>query len=123
MDTVRKADKAKCVIKYNKWAGMNKGKLKVFRSDKINIGIYGNAWKDNSNSTNRRFKICSSPHIIWVIILQTMKRAGHVIRKGEKRNAHRVLVGKPERDFLWGLRVCGRRILKLILNIKWEEVD
>jgi hypothetical protein len=46
-----------------------------------------------------------------------MKRAGHVLCKGEKRNAYRVLVGKLEKDFLGGLRVCGRRILKWILKI------
>jgi hypothetical protein len=52
-----------------------------------------------------------------------MKRAGLVLCKGEKRNAYRDLIGKPGRYFLGGLRVCGRRILKRILKIKWEEVD
>jgi len=52
-----------------------------------------------------------------------MKRAGHVLCKGKKRNAYRDLVGKPERYFLEGLHVCGTRILKRILKIKWEEVD
>jgi hypothetical protein len=51
-----------------------------------------------------------------------MKRTGHVLHKAEKRNAYRILVGKPERDFLGGLRLCGRRVLKWILQIKWEEV-
>jgi len=61
--------------------------------------------------------------MILVIILHTMKRAGHVLCKGKKRNAYRDLVGKPERYFLEGLHVCGTRILKRILKIKWEEVD
>jgi hypothetical protein len=52
-----------------------------------------------------------------------MKWAGHVLRKGEKRNAYRVLVGKLPRDFLGGLCVCVRKILKCILKIKWQEVD
>jgi hypothetical protein len=58
-----------------------------------------NLSKGNRNNTNRRLKICSSPHIIRVIILQTMKRAGHILRMGEKRNTYRVLVEKPKRDF------------------------
>jgi hypothetical protein len=52
-----------------------------------------------------------------------MKWAGHVLCMGEKRNAYRVLVGKPERDFLGGLRACGKRILIWILKIQWEEVE
>jgi hypothetical protein len=38
----------------------------------------------------------SSPSIIRVIKLWRMKLAGHVARMGEKRNAYRLLVGKPE---------------------------
>jgi hypothetical protein len=37
-----------------------------------------------------------SPNIIRMIKLRGMRRAGHVVRKGEKWNAYRVLVGKPE---------------------------
>jgi hypothetical protein len=38
----------------------------------------------------------SSPNIISVIKARRKRGAGHVARMGERRNAHRVLVGKPE---------------------------
>jgi hypothetical protein len=37
-----------------------------------------------------------SPSIIRVIKPRGMRWAGHVARMGEKRNAYRILVGKPE---------------------------
>jgi hypothetical protein len=43
--------------------------------------------------------------------------AGHVARMGEKRNAYRILVGKPERKRqLENLDVDGRIILRRILE-------
>jgi hypothetical protein len=38
----------------------------------------------------------SSPNIIWVIKSKRMREAGHVARKGGKRGAYRILVGRPE---------------------------
>jgi hypothetical protein len=38
----------------------------------------------------------SSPSIIRMIKSRWMIWAGHVARMGEKRNAYRILVGKPE---------------------------
>jgi hypothetical protein len=38
----------------------------------------------------------SSPSIIRIIKSRRMRWAGHVARIGEKRNAYRLLVGKPE---------------------------
>jgi hypothetical protein len=38
----------------------------------------------------------SSPSIIRIIRSRRMKRAGHVAQMGEKRNAYRLLVEKPE---------------------------
>jgi hypothetical protein len=38
----------------------------------------------------------SSPSIIRGIKSRTMRWAGHAARKGERRNAPRILVGKPE---------------------------
>jgi hypothetical protein len=37
-----------------------------------------------------------SPSIIRIIKSWRMRLAGHVARMGEKRNAYRLLVGKPE---------------------------
>jgi hypothetical protein len=38
----------------------------------------------------------SSPIIIRIIKTRRMRLAGHVAQMGEKRNAYRLLVGKPE---------------------------
>jgi hypothetical protein len=41
--------------------------------------------------------LCPSPNIAQVIKSRRMGRAGHVARTGERRDIHRILVGKPER--------------------------
>jgi hypothetical protein len=38
----------------------------------------------------------SSPSIIRIIKAMRMRSVGHVARRGEKRNAYRLFVGKPE---------------------------
>jgi hypothetical protein len=38
----------------------------------------------------------STPNIIRIIKSRRMRWAGHVARMGEKRNAYRLLAGKPE---------------------------
>jgi hypothetical protein len=40
--------------------------------------------------------VYSSPSIIRMIKPRRMNWAGHVVRMGEKRNAYRILVRKPE---------------------------
>jgi hypothetical protein len=59
------------------------------------------------------------------IIKLRMRWAGHVARMGEKRNAYRLLVGKPE-----GKRPLGRRRCRWVDNIRmylgeveWGDVD
>jgi hypothetical protein len=54
-----------------------------------------------------------------------MRWAGHVARMGEKRNACRILVGKPERK-----RALGRPRRRWVDNIKmdlreigWDSMD
>jgi hypothetical protein len=54
-----------------------------------------------------------------------MRLAGHVARMREKRNAYRILVGKPE-----GKRPLGRRRRRWMDNIKidlreigWDDMD
>jgi hypothetical protein len=44
-----------------------------------------------------------------------MRWVEHVARMGEKRNAYRDLLGKPERDNFEHLGVVGRIILKCII--------
>jgi hypothetical protein len=55
----------------------------------------------------------SSP--IRMIKSRRMRWAGHVARMGEKRNAYRVSVGKPE-----GRRPLGRPRRKWVDNIKMD---
>jgi hypothetical protein len=57
----------------------------------------------------------SSPNIIGTIKSRTMRWAEHVAQMGEKGNAYRILVGKPE-----GKRPLGRSRLRLVENIKME---
>jgi hypothetical protein len=57
----------------------------------------------------------SSPSIIRMIKSRRMKWAGHVAQMGEKRNAYRILVGKPEGKRPLGRPTC-RRVNKWILE-------
>jgi hypothetical protein len=50
------------------------------------------------------------PNIIWVIKSGRLRWAGHVPHLGERRDAYRVLVGKPE----------GRRTLERHRH-RWED--
>jgi hypothetical protein len=56
--------------------------------------------------------ICS-PSIIRIIKSRRMRWAGHVARMGEKRDAYRILMGKPE-----GNRPLGRHTRGWEDNIK-----
>jgi hypothetical protein len=60
----------------------------------------------------------SSPSIIRIIMSRRMRWTGHVARMGEKRNMHRLLVGKPE-----GRRPLGRLRHKWINNIKLDLLE
>jgi hypothetical protein len=55
----------------------------------------------------------SSPNIIRMIKSRSMRLAGHVARMGEKRNAYRILMGKPE-----GRRPLGGPRRRWVNNIK-----
>jgi hypothetical protein len=59
------------------------------------------------------------------VVLHRMRWAGHVARMREKRNAYRILAGKPE-----GKRPLGRPSRRWVYNIKmdlreieWDGVD
>jgi hypothetical protein len=67
----------------------------------------------------------SSPSIIRIINSRRMRWAGHVARMGKKRDAYRLLVGKPE-----GKRQLGRPRRRCVDNIRmdlgevgWGNVD
>jgi hypothetical protein len=67
----------------------------------------------------------SSASIIRIIKPRRMRWAGHIARMGEKRNAYRLLVGKPE-----GKRPLGGPKHRRVDNIKldlgemgWDDVD
>jgi hypothetical protein len=61
----------------------------------------------------------SSPNIIRIMKARRMRWAGHVARMGEKRNAYRLLVGKPE-----GRRPLGRPRRRLdLVEVGWGDVD
>jgi hypothetical protein len=57
----------------------------------------------------------SSPNIIRMLKSRRMRCAGHVAQMGEKRNAHRILVGKQEEK-----RPLGRSRCWWKSNIKVE---
>jgi hypothetical protein len=62
----------------------------------------------------------SSPNIIRVTISRRMKWAVRIARVGERRDVHRVLVGKPEgKSHLEDPGVDGSIILKWIFNT-WD---
>jgi hypothetical protein len=99
-------------------------RLRVFE-DRVLRGIFGPK-KDEIRGERRRmhneelYAIYSSSNRIWVIQSRIMRRAGHVARRGEKRWAYRVLVGKlRERDHLEELGVDERMRLKLIFKT-WD---
>jgi hypothetical protein len=60
----------------------------------------------------------SSPSIIRIIKPRRMRWAGHVDRMGEKRNAYRLMVGKPERK-----RSLGRPRRRWVNNIKIDLLE
>jgi hypothetical protein len=55
----------------------------------------------------------SSPNVIRMMKSRIMRCLGHVARMGEKRNAYRILVGRPE-----GNRPIGRPRYRWMYNIK-----
>jgi hypothetical protein len=80
-------------------------------------------WRKLHNEELR--DLYSSPSITRIIKDMRMRWVGQVARMGEKRNAYRLLVGKPE-----GKRPTGRRRRWWLDNIRiaplefgWGDVD
>jgi hypothetical protein len=68
-------------------------------------------WRKFHNEELR--DLYSSPSIIRIIKSRRMRWTGRVARMGEKRNAYRLLVGKPE-----GKRPLGRPRRRWVDNIR-----
>jgi hypothetical protein len=66
-----------------------------------------------------------SPSIIRIIKARRMRWAEHVARMGERRNAYRILVGKPEGKMTLGRPKCRwvDNIKMDLLEIGWGSVD
>jgi hypothetical protein len=60
----------------------------------------------------------SSPNVVKVMKARRMKWGWHVARMGEKRNAYRLLVEKPE-----GRRPLGRPRRRWVNNIRMDLVE
>jgi hypothetical protein len=60
----------------------------------------------------------SSPSIIRIIKARKMRWAGHVALMGERRNAYRLSVGKPE-----GRKPLGTPIRRWLNNIRMDLVE
>jgi hypothetical protein len=82
-------------------------------------------WRKLHNDNKELRKLYPLPSIIRIIKLRSMRWAGHVARIGHKRNAYRLLVGKPERK-----RPLGRQRHRWVDNIRmdlgevgWGDVD
>jgi hypothetical protein len=73
-------------------------------------------WKNLHNEELR--DLYSSPSIIRIIKSRRMRWEGNVARMGEKINAYRLLVGKPE-----GKRPLGRSRHRWLDNIKMDPLE
>jgi hypothetical protein len=81
-----------------------------------------NHWRENIETNCTILSIIFNREIAYS---RRMRWAGHVARMGEKRNAYRILVGKPE-----GQRPLGRPRRTWVDNIKidlreigWDGMD
>jgi hypothetical protein len=76
-------------------------------------------WRKLHNEELR--DLYSSPSVIIIIKSRRMRWAGHVAQMGEKRNAYRLLVEKPE-----GKRALGRPRRRWVDHIRilerWDGV-
>jgi hypothetical protein len=80
-------------------------------------------WRKLHNEELR--DLYSSPSIIRIMKSRTMRWAGHVARMGEKRNAYRLLVEKPEgkRPLRRPKRTWMDNIRMYLGEVEWGDVD
>jgi hypothetical protein len=77
-------------------------------------------WRQLHNEELR--DLYSLPSIIRIIKSRRMRWAGHVARIGEKRNAYRLLVGKPKGKRPLGRPRCGGWIILGWILERWDGV-
>jgi len=93
--------------------------LRVFE-DRVSRRVFGSK-RDEVIGERRKLHneelsdLYSLPNIVRVVKSRRMRWAWHVVRMGEERGVHRVLVGKPE-----GKRPLGRPRLRWEDNIKMD---
>jgi hypothetical protein len=73
-------------------------------------------WRELHNE--ELHNLYSPPSIVRMVKPRRMRWVGHVAQMGEKRNAFRILMGKPE-----GKRPLGRPRRRLVNNIKMDLRD
>jgi hypothetical protein len=80
-------------------------------------------WRKLHNEELR--DLYSSPSIIRIIKSRRIRWADHVARMGEKRNAYRLLVGKPVRKRPLGRprRRCVDIIRMDLGKVGWDDMD
>jgi hypothetical protein len=98
----------------------NKVLRRIFRLKRVEVT---GGWRKLHNE--ELYDLNSSPSIIRIIKAWRIRWTGHVARMGEKRNAYRLLVGKPE-----GRRPLGRprhgwlnNITMDFVEVGWGDVD
>jgi hypothetical protein len=101
-----------------------KHRMSVFEN-RVLGRIFGPKRDEVTGGWRKLHNLYSSPSIFRMIKLRRMKWAAHVARMGEKRNAYRILVIKPE-----GNRPLARPRRRWLYNIKldlreigWDVVD
>ena len=93
--------------------------MRVFE-DRVSRRVFGSK-RDEVIGERRKLHneelsdLYSLPNIVRVVKSRRMRWAWHVVRMGEERGVHRVLVGKPE-----GKRPLGRPRLRWEDNIKMD---
>jgi hypothetical protein len=92
--------------------------LRIFGSNRDEVS---GGWKKLHNEELHNFY--SSPCIIRMIKSRRMRRTGHAARMGTKRNAYRILVGKPDETTRKTKIYVGKSISKLQIDVGYYMLE